>query len=94
MPSGQVYSGFVAGSASGHHGSGSNLLCMHPQAQYLDHDDRSHDRGLLYGYEYESTGLAGHFQTVTNREVRVAHMSSFVLTKLARCFFEGFMYCL
>lgn len=65
----QVYGGFLAGSYYGQSGSGANLLCMHPAAQYLNHSDYDHTSGRLYGYEYENGGLRGPFRQVYNREV-------------------------
>jgi hypothetical protein len=65
----QVYSGFLAGKYHNHVGSGANLLCMHPAAQYLNHSDSDHSSGRLYGYEYQNGGLRGPFYQVYDREV-------------------------
>merc|ERR1712048_271907 len=58
-PSGtrQIYKGWVGGAHNGHHGSGANYMCMHPEPQKPDGASTgNHNGALIYGTEYENTG--------------------------------------
>ena len=69
-----VYSGFAAGSSRGHSGSGSATLCMPNMVDYVDFSDSDQNGGLLYGFEYETSGYglsSTTYQSVNNMEVWV-----------------------
>jgi len=59
-PSGarKLYTGYVAGADYSHSGSGANTLCLHPHPTYLDHNSGNQNGALLYGTEYQNTGVA------------------------------------
>ena len=66
-----VYSGFAAGSSSGHTGSGANVLCMPEVPVYSHYNEGNNNGALLYGYEYESSSnfLGSDMSKVNNYEV-------------------------
>ena len=54
----KLYEGFMAGKSHGSWGGGYNYLCMHNKPQYPNGFSNGNQNGnLLYGTEYESTGV-------------------------------------
>ncbi len=67
-----VYSGFIGGSGRGDQGNGANLLCMHAEALYSEHETNGQGGAVLYGYEYETNGKgihSAHYVNVHQRQV-------------------------
>ena len=72
-----VYSGFVAGGRYEQSGSGSNLLCMHPDPEYreLAFSTGNQEGGWLWTSEYQidgETALGDAFVQLENDEVPCA----------------------
>ena len=68
----QVYSGFAGGSHRSHPGSGPSVLCMPQTVDYVDYTASNQNGGLLYGYEYQTSGygpFSTAYQSVDNMEV-------------------------
>ena len=89
----EVYVGQAVGS---HYykqwGSGANVLCLHPVAQFAHHDDGNQDGGRLYGYEYSPGGLmASSYSSATNREVQCDEYTD---RGIFMTFFLGSLRCL
>ena len=54
----QLYEGFIAGKKFDQPGGGADYLCMHPDPEYpVGHSDGNQDGNLLYGTEYENSGV-------------------------------------
>jgi|GEM_PF-2700340 hypothetical protein len=51
-----VYSGFAAGGAHDHGGSGANTLCLTSAPTWLNFSDVNQNGALVYGTEYETAG--------------------------------------